>query len=86
MATMDSYKFGRTFPHTFLPAPYLYQPLTTSPFGDELTLDFTQTLIQSEKLGKDSVTDYLAVSFSATDLRTPRSGIRTGPASSSPVT
>jgi hypothetical protein len=68
MELMVQYQFGRTFPHTFPPAPYLYNPLTTSPFGDVLTLDFVKTLIQSEGLGKDSVPDYLAVSFSVTDL------------------
>lgn len=68
MAAMDSYGFGHTFPHKFPPAPYLYNPLTTSPYGDELTLNFAETLIKNEGLGKDAVPDYLAISFSATDL------------------
>lgn len=70
MAAMDSIGFGRTFPHKFPPASAgnaLYNPLITSPYGDELTENFVETLIQSEKLGKDSVPDYLAISFSATD-------------------
>jgi type I phosphodiesterase/nucleotide pyrophosphatase len=71
MQLMASYGFGRTFPHKFPPAsagPGFYNPLTTSPMGDELTLNFVETLIKSEHLGKDAVPDYLAVSFSATDL------------------
>jgi predicted AlkP superfamily pyrophosphatase or phosphodiesterase len=61
--------FGRTFPHPYGPAdgPYFTTLLTTSPAGDELTLDFAKTLIDAEGLGADQVTDYLAVSFSSTD-------------------
>ena len=61
--------FGRTFPHSFGPAdsPYLTTLLTLSPVGDELTLDFAKTLIVSEGLGADAVSDYLSVSFSSTD-------------------
>src|ERR1043165_1765574 len=71
MSSMQSYGFGRTFPHKFPPASAgqgFYNPLTTSPMGDELTLNFVETLLKSEHLGKDSVPDSLAVSFSATDL------------------
>lgn len=61
--------FGRTFPHAYPSADskYFTTLLTTSPAGDELTLDFAQTLLKSEQLGQDSVTDYLSVSFSSTD-------------------
>jgi len=61
--------FGRTFPHPFGPrdSRYLTTLLTTSPAGDELTLDFARTLLAKEGLGQDEVTDYLAVSFSSTD-------------------
>lgn len=61
--------FGRTFPHSFGPAdsPYFTTFLTLSPVGDELTLDFAKTLIVSEGLGADAVSDYLSVSFSSTD-------------------
>lgn len=70
MKAMDSSGFGRTFPHKFPSAsagPGFYNPLITSPMGDELTLQFVDTLIKAEGLGKDAVPDYLAVSFSATD-------------------
>ena len=61
--------FGRTFPHGYGSADdkYFTTRLTLSPAGDELTLDFTKTLIDAERLGADEVPDYLAVSFSSTD-------------------
>ncbi|MGW8267671.1 MAG: alkaline phosphatase family protein, partial [Longimicrobiales bacterium] len=61
--------FGRTFPHPFGPEDgrYFTTLLTTSPSGDELTLDFARTLMEREELGQDEVTDYLSVSFSSTD-------------------
>ena len=61
--------FGRVFPHRFGPANGrgFTTFLTLSPAGDELTLDFAKALIENENLGQDDVTDYLSVSFSATD-------------------
>ena len=61
--------FGRTFPHPYGTADdkYFTTRLTLSPAGDELTLDFARTLLDSEQMGEDDVTDYLAVSFSSTD-------------------
>lgn len=61
--------FGRTFPHAFGAADdkYLTTRLTLSPAGDELTLAFAKTLLDSEQLGQDAVPDYLAVSFSSND-------------------
>ena len=61
--------FGRTFPHNFGPADnkYFTTFLTLSPVGDELTLDFARQLILNEDIGKDKVTDYLAISFSSND-------------------
>jgi len=38
-----------------------------SPIVDELTMDFAKALVQNEKLGQDSVPDYLAISLSGTD-------------------
>ncbi|HVE70948.1 MAG TPA: alkaline phosphatase family protein, partial [Thermoanaerobaculia bacterium] len=64
----NKYMFGSTFPHTFGSGPALYGALPISPIGDELTADFAKQIITGEQLGKDSVTDYLAISFSATDL------------------
>jgi arylsulfatase A-like enzyme len=35
--------------------------------GDELTLDFAETLIDRERLGRHDAPDYLSISFSSTD-------------------
>ncbi|MBW0159452.1 alkaline phosphatase family protein [Sedimentimonas flavescens] len=61
--------FGRVFPHPFSTAddPYFTTLLTLSPAGDQITADFAKALITAEELGDDEVTDYLSVSFSATD-------------------
>ncbi len=66
---MDIAGFGRTFPHAYGPADgkYFTNFLIYSPAGDELTLDFAKTLIEAEELGRDDVTDFLAIGFSATD-------------------
>ncbi len=61
--------YGRVFPHPFGPGDgkYFTTLLTISPAGDALTLDFAKALIAAESVGEDDVTDYLSVSFSATD-------------------
>ena len=61
--------FGRTFPHPFTTSVdrYFTTFLTVSPAGDQITADFAKTLIDREGLGDDEVTDFLGVSFSATD-------------------
>lgn len=61
--------FGRTFPHNWGPADnkYFTTFLTLSPAGDEITVDFAKTLMDSEQMGLDAVTDYLSVSLSSTD-------------------
>lgn len=41
--------------------------LRTSPFGNSLVADFAKKAIEKEQLGKDAITDFLTVSFSATD-------------------
>ncbi len=66
---IDIAGFGRTFPHAYGPASNknFGNFLTFSPAGDELTLDFAKAIINSEHLGQDDVTDFLAISFSSTD-------------------
>lgn len=61
--------FGRVFPHSYGDgsSPYFTTWLTLSPAGDELVLDFAKAALVEEELGQDDVTDYLSVSFSATD-------------------
>jgi len=61
--------FGRTFPHPLGVAgdKYFTTLLTLSPPGDQITADFTKTLIDAEGIGDDEITDFLGVSFSVTD-------------------
>jgi len=61
--------YGRTFPHKFNTPDNKYYStyLTVSPAGDELTLEFTKAAIDAEQIGSDDITDFLGVSFSATD-------------------
>ncbi len=61
--------YGRTFPHPFGDASskLLYTKVLVSPVGNQLTADFAKSLLVSEELGQDAVTDYLAVSFSGID-------------------
>jgi predicted AlkP superfamily pyrophosphatase or phosphodiesterase len=59
--------FGRTFPHAFGDGPYFPLFVSLSPMADELTLDFAKTLMENEGVGEGTNTDYMAVSFSATD-------------------
>ena len=61
--------FGRVFPHSYGDgsSKYFTTWLTLSPAGDRMVLDFAKQALLNEELGKDEVTDYLSVSFSATD-------------------
>ncbi|HEX2920322.1 MAG TPA: alkaline phosphatase family protein [Bacteroidales bacterium] len=51
--------------------------LTETPFANSLTTSFTIDLIGHEKLGKDDVTDFISINYSATD----NIGHRFGPSS-----
>jgi hypothetical protein len=51
--------------------------LRETPFGNSLTTRLAMRLIEKEKLGKDDVTDYLSICYSATD----NIGHRFGPSS-----
>ncbi|MDQ3050476.1 MAG: alkaline phosphatase family protein [Bacteroidota bacterium] len=57
------------FPHSF-PATNtnMYQMFTASPYGNNITKEFAITAMKAEELGKDSITDLLAVSFSSPDF------------------
>ncbi len=61
--------FGRVFPHRFAESgnKIFYTQILVSPVGDKLLLDFTKELVENEELGKDSIPDYLSVSFSSVD-------------------
>lgn len=66
---VDYAGFGTTFPHKYgnKKDKYFNYLLSFSPVGDELTLDFAKAIVNSQKLGKDEVTDFLSISFSSTD-------------------
>ena len=56
------------FPHKYVAGKkYKYDNIRTSPFGNTMTADFAVAAIKGEQLGKNNVTDFLAVSFSSTD-------------------
>jgi predicted AlkP superfamily pyrophosphatase or phosphodiesterase len=61
--------YGRVFPHPFGQADdkLFYTRIMISPIGDQLTLDFSKTLITHEQIGRDKFPDYLSISFSAVD-------------------
>lgn len=54
-----------------------YSLLRETPFGNTLTTNFAIRLIEKERLGKDDVTDYISICYSATD----NIGHRFGPSS-----
>jgi predicted AlkP superfamily pyrophosphatase or phosphodiesterase len=55
------------FPHKLQDLPAKYELLKETPFGNTLLKDFAKETIKNEKLGQSDVTDFLTVSFSATD-------------------
>jgi predicted AlkP superfamily pyrophosphatase or phosphodiesterase len=61
---------GRTFPHRLAPdsSPRFLDGFRSSPFQNEVLLDFARTAVTSEKLGVDDDPDLLAVSLSANDV------------------
>lgn len=63
---------GRVFPHPLTggrsaPGGLYYQALYTSPFGNELLLDFVKHAVDGEQLGRHARPDLLCVSFSSND-------------------
>ncbi len=44
-----------------------YDIIKASPYGNSITADFAIAALEGEDLGSDSITDFLAVSFSSTD-------------------
>ncbi|MFN5423386.1 MAG: alkaline phosphatase PafA [bacterium] len=44
-----------------------YGAIASTPAGNTLTLAFSRSAIEGESLGKDSITDFLAISLSSTD-------------------
>ncbi|MEH6704939.1 MAG: alkaline phosphatase PafA [Galbibacter orientalis] len=67
-----------TFPHD-LPKIWnengKFDLLKGVPFGNSLTVDFAEAAIEGEDIGKDNITDFIAISFSATDYVGHRFGV-----------
>jgi arylsulfatase A-like enzyme len=55
------------FPHAIPTIPGGYDRLRRIPAGNTFTKDFALAALQGEQMGKDSVTDFLCLSFSCTD-------------------
>lgn len=69
---MASAGYGRSLPATMGKGqedkgPRFYGDLLTSPFGDQLTLDFARAALSGEQLGQDRTPDILAISLSSHD-------------------
>ena len=60
---------GVIFPHklSLIPDSIKYESFRTTPFANTFTFDFAKAAIENEKLGSNTVTDFLAVSISSTD-------------------
>jgi len=58
---VDLRPLGRTFPHQYGETENFYLILAYTPIGDELTLDFTKTLIINEEIGNGEGVDFPAV-------------------------
>ncbi len=66
----DVFSEGKTtFPHSFknVSANKKYDKFRYTPFANDLQYDFIKSAIINEKLGKHNVTDFLAISFCASD-------------------
>jgi predicted AlkP superfamily pyrophosphatase or phosphodiesterase len=57
---------SRIFPHAIAPGKK-NELLASTPYGDQMTLDFARAIVQAEKLGQRGVTDLLIISLSCTD-------------------
>lgn len=60
--------FGKSFPYDlkkFIGKNYI--SINTTPMGNTMTAEFAKAALIGEELGKDDITDFLAVSFSSTD-------------------
>lgn len=44
-----------------------YKVIRTSPYGNDLTLDFAKATLKNEQMGRGTDTDFLTLSFSSTD-------------------
>jgi hypothetical protein len=70
-AETDEAGMGRTFPHPIGTGDRItddfFEAFDHSPFSNDVIADFAMRAVRAEGLGRDSVTDVLALSFSAND-------------------
>lgn len=52
-----------------------YELLKSTPFGNSITTDFALLAMEKENLGRDIITDFLAISYSSTDYVGHRFGV-----------
>jgi predicted AlkP superfamily pyrophosphatase or phosphodiesterase len=71
------YDLKKMRPKGILNSKIDYSLLRETPFGNSLTTNFAIKLIEKEGLGKDDITDYISICYSATD----NIGHRFGPSS-----
>ena len=45
-----------------------YQLVTVTPYGNQLVMELSKTIIEKEKMGKDEITDFLSIGISSTDV------------------
>ncbi|MBI5660974.1 MAG: alkaline phosphatase family protein [Ignavibacterium album] len=67
----DLFKEGKTsFPHSFknIIPEEKFSSFQLTPFANQLVVDLAKEAIVNEKLGQNNYTDFLAISFSVTDL------------------
>ena len=59
---------GKGFPYALSSlAGKNYNLIMATPFGNTLTTQFSKAVIEQEQMGADSITDFLAISYSSTD-------------------
>ncbi len=58
---------NRSFPHRLSEIKHKYLAFNYTPFANTFTFDFAKATIENEKMGQNTVPDFLAVSISSTD-------------------
>ncbi len=67
----DVFNEGKTtFPHSFsdIKNSEKYGLMESTPYGNQILLEFAKAALRNEKMGKGKWTDFLAISFSSTDF------------------
>jgi predicted AlkP superfamily pyrophosphatase or phosphodiesterase len=66
--TYESKSIGTGFPYDLKKFKEKnYGAISSTPYGNSFTIDMAKAAIEGENLGADAITDFLAMSFSATD-------------------